>query len=120
MAYIAAALFGASAGLLLAFGTPPRRWSGLQFGAAVVVFLTGVATAVWELNTPSGVVAVLIVAAFASLLLGGGLAWADHPLLAGAGYWSRVWTVLFNQSRLRQSWRQSVAPSESTETSLPG
>ncbi len=120
MAYIAAALFGASVGLLLALGAPPRRGSLLQFTAAVVVLLTGVATAVWELHAPGGILAVLAVAVFAGLILGGGLAWDDHPLLAGAGYWSRVWTVLFNQSRLRQSWRQSVAPSESTETSLPG
>jgi hypothetical protein len=99
---LVAVLTGASLGGLLTFSTVPRmRW--VEVGAVVV--LVGCAVAIMlTAGVPWWTGPVFAAASALATLLAGGAAWAEHPQLAGRGYWSRVATWTAHGAWLSSTW----------------
>jgi hypothetical protein len=105
MEYVVAAVFGLGVGTLFAYGAfPNSRW--LPRIAATTVLIIGIGESAWG---PSGSpwlgITIGVSSVIASILASAGL-WAVHPLLAGSGYWSRVWIVLLHERTLQRTWAE--------------
>jgi hypothetical protein len=103
MDYALAAVFGLSVGAVLQLSSIPRsRW--LEQIAAVALYLIGLSSTIWFLHSSFWVSYTLSGAIIIGLILAAGLGWKDHPLLAGTGYWYRVWNGLRHGAMLRRSY----------------
>jgi hypothetical protein len=102
MDYLIAALFGLSIGTLIAYsGFPPTRLP--QTVAAAVLFVIGIGFAIFGPGGSSTLGVIVSTASLVALTLVDGNVWAKHPLLAGTGYWFRVWMVLWRKPMLRRA-----------------
>ena len=100
--YVLAIVFGAAAGVLLSVGPVRDLGARLRLAAAAVAWLVALATAMWVIEAPAGVVMTMALVPFPVMFLVGGLMWKDHPLLAGKPFFERATTVFFHQRHLRQ------------------
>jgi hypothetical protein len=113
MDYLIAALFGLSIGTLIAYsGFPPARLP--QTVAAAVLLAIGIGVAIFGQGGSSTRGLIVSMASLVALTLADGIVWAGHPLLAGTGYWFRVWFVLWRKPMLRRSFPEAPDP-ESTQ-----
>ena len=102
MGYVVAVVFGLSIGTLVTYATiPTTRWLPYLAVGAILVIAVG---QLWQdpSGAPYGIVIALASAVSAALTAG--VIWRDHPLLAGSGYWGRVWIAAGHTSSLRRSF----------------
>jgi hypothetical protein len=112
MDYLIAALFGLSVGTLIAYsGLPPTRWP--QTVAAAVLLVIGVGFAIFSPGGSSTLGLIVAMASLVAVTLADGVVWARHPLLAGTGYWFRVWAAFWRKPMLRRSLAEASEPESS-------
>jgi hypothetical protein len=102
MGYVVAVVFGLSIGTLVTYATiPTTRWLPYLAVGAILVIAVG---QLWQdpSGAPYGIVIALASAVSAALTAG--VIWRDHPLLAGSGFWGRVWIAGTHASALRRSF----------------
>jgi hypothetical protein len=117
MSFVIAAAFGLCIGALFAYGAFPRRW--LPTLLASVLLLMGIGEAVGPMASP--LIAVIIgLAGVLGLSLTLGFVWRDHPLLAGSGYWSRVWISTAHSRALSRSLADAADGDEPAARHRPG
>jgi hypothetical protein len=116
MDYLIAALFGLSIGTLMAYSrSPTTRWPSSV--AVTVVLVVGIGYATLGPDGSSALGTVVALASLVAATLADGAAWAGHPLLAGTGYWYRVWAALWHTSMLRRSFAEAPEPDSSQQES---
>ena len=102
MEFLLAIIFGAAAGVVLAYGTTPDyRWP--LYASATLLTIIGVVVVAW---TPFGlpILAPLIVLSMVlSRALVSAQLWKRHPLLQGSSYGYRVWASMWHDRKLRHT-----------------
>lgn len=115
MVYVAlAALFGASVGVII---TSARGW--LVTFAADAVLVIGVGFAIWGQGSMPNLGFVIAAGGLIAAFFAGGVVWKDHPLLAGASYWTRVWAAFRHGPMLRRSLQSNTAELGAEKSSAP-
>jgi hypothetical protein len=103
MEYALASVFGLGVGVLFAYAAfPTYRW--LPSIAAAAVLATGVGESAWGPSGSPWLGIIIGVTSVIAMILASGVRWADHPLLATSGYWSRVGAAALHGRTLQRSW----------------
>lgn len=109
MDYVIVGVFGLAVGALMTTASAVRRgW--LAFVASSVVLVIGIGFLIYVSHGSLPLGLTLAGAVFLGSFLAGPVAWRDHPLLTGFGYWSRAWLVWRHYRLLRESLTRNQQP----------